>query len=109
MELGTWNSNKQAVPGPPGHHADAGGLLEAAAHVEVAVADEEEDRPLARHAPQGLQRLAVVAQREVLRADPVVEQVAQDVDLVGARRLAREEPDEALGPRRLARAQVHVG
>ena len=88
---------------------DAGRARELARHEEVAVAVHEEDRDAREAAVQVARRCAAgKAQGEAVVADPVLEEVAEDVERVGAGRDLAEEPLETrrrFGPRRV---QVQV-
>src|SRR5439155_12707618 len=66
--------------------------------------DEVDLRPL-RLPAQRLELLAVVGHRQVLGADPVVEEIAHEVEGVA---LLLEEPRPRAVRRRIARAEMHV-
>jgi hypothetical protein len=87
----------------------AGAVAELAAQQEIPVPVEQE----ARDAP-GSQRAQSFADEGfvgvgVVIADPRLEEIAQDVERLGACGVRVQEPEEPLDGSRLARIQMHIG
>ena len=92
-----------------GNQAQPGLRAEPRRHHEVAVAVHEVRRDGAGRRAQQARDPRGKVERQPVVADPVLEEVAQDVEGVGARHGLGEEAREALGGRRAILREVQVG